>query len=499
MNHQQHSLTEPSSDPSTPEEPFDKMKQRICEEVEGLCDLGLDDEARQCAEAALTRWESEFVRGRAMHLALRQMDFAAAARHAEALLGAPEPISSELRDSIPTVFHYVGRDQQALELLRSQVQSESAPSPNTWYNLACYALPVGEKEESLQALLRSFAAGNPPEWEPWSKAFLDSELAPLWDYVGEREYTLQDAVEWACYPLEAVLGSNQNPWVLRQLDYGDMAQLPRKFRGLLARCGQNTARVDQRKASRHRRVFQSYLRWEAGVCGPRVQAFAHLVGRVREVYDRHVPDMVRFCIARQRHGSARYILRQFLRRKPTTDPCSLPEFPGLEYWTDEWKELRQVSPEGFAMLLNSTSARGTLALQQGFDELPERLRDSGLGWMWWGKDRFRLGHYEEALEAYVHAARFWPLDDAVVCNIITCLMELGRSEEAVEMSNHPCLLVWPQMEREYLLQAILDGRAAVAPLTRWNADFPTPSVNEMTDRSDKEFFSAMANEVVGLC
>lgn len=462
-------------------------RRRVQRELTGLCDLGLFEEARHCAEEFLTRAECELVRGRAMHIAARQMDFAAAARHADVLLAGPRPVPEFLLESIPVFFHYAGRHEEAYEMTRNRAEQANGASMATWYNLACYALPAGRHEESLQALLKCFALGDHPRWQPWTKAFLDSELGPLWDYVGGRTCSLRDAVEWARYPLEAVLAKNADPTTPRLLDFDDMARLPRRFHGLLSPKDSNTSEVNWRKARRHPRVLRGFLEWQQAISRPRVQVFADLIQRVREIYDRHVPDMVNFSLRHNRLGTARFILRQYLLRKPETDPASLPEFPGLEYWTEEWRELREVSPEGLHVLLNSRDLKALLALRHGFDDLPERLRESGLGWISYGNVLFFAEEIERALGAFLRAAKFWPCDDSVFVNIIICLMRLGRREEAMEVSNHPCLLAWPTREREYLLQAILDGKTRVAPTCRQNWHFPTPSVNDLDDRTDREF------------
>lgn len=471
--------------------PSPEERRRIQREAEGLCDLGLFGEARRCAEEALGRWECEVLRCGAMEIALRQKDFAAAERHADVLLTYPEPLDPCFARSVPIVLHYAGRATEAYEMICSLTADKEQP-PNAWYNLACYALPAGRHEESLQALLKCLAEGRHEGWEPWRKAFLDSDLAPLWDYVRQREYRLRDAIEWAHLPLEAVIRENEPPERPRQVDYNDLDLLPRRLHGLLRRTFQNTALVDSSKARSHPRIFRRYLVWQEWICRPRVETFAHLVREVRGIYDHHVPDMVRFCVGRKRLGPARFILRQFALRHPEVDPSSLPEFPGLEYWTDEWKELRQVSPDGLKLLLNATNFRGDVALRQGFQDLPERVRDSGTGWMAWGRQRFLLGCHEEALQCFARAAEFWPKDENVYINIINTLMHLERHEEAMKASNHPSLLALPEPEREYLLRAILDRKTEVSPRRITNLDFPTPASNDMSDQADQEFVIAKA-------
>lgn len=51
--------------------------------------------------------------------------------------------------------------------------------------------------DALSHILRSFSVGNILTWNPWRKAFLDSELAPLWENAGSVPMSLSFAMRFA--------------------------------------------------------------------------------------------------------------------------------------------------------------------------------------------------------------------------------------------------------------------------------------------------------------
>lgn len=457
-------------------------ERRHLEEIQGWTSLGIRSEARRVAENFLLQKESLPIRFQAMELAMSEDDLPRAAHHARHIY-RHHPWIGEGSLLLSVILGYAGHPRAAYQVALADNRNKSNAS--SWYNLACKAWGVGRREEAFRAVMKAFSLGTSSH-EILRKMTLDSELGGVWSYMATRRATLADVFRWSQVPLERILQITSPAFPPRDVDFADLRDMPPEFRILLRQRTVNTKVVDFARAQANRELFQKYVEWEQVTCLPKVGCLEVWKLRLRSLYDKTLPDMVRFCVARGRPGVARYLLRRFLDRHPQTTPDSLPMIPGLEYFIEEWRRLREIDPEGTIFLINLRPRRKTLDdFKEEFSALPRALRESGLGFMVLGCELWEAQKYQEALDAFRSAISFWPRDEQLHHNIVLCLCTLGRWNEAEKIVAHSDFLAGTPEIAEIARQAVKARHTALAPQNpQAKSLFPTPSFGMPDHKED---------------
>jgi|GEM_PF-6232845 len=460
------------------------------EEAEGWVGLRNYEEARRVTEEGLRLTGASILRHSAMMLALRFDDIATAGRHAWYLYCHH---LDEFRSDgdLAMVLDYAGYSREAYELA---VVARDDGFRNATYNLACRACSVCRLEEALRALLDYFQNSADRNSPSWRKIVLDSDLLKLWDYMAARPVSAADALRWSGCPLEFLVFVNKPALPPRFVDWADLPRVPAEFLPFLAPSSMNTKCFLPGKGDAAAEVFQKYLDWEAGAVEPAVEALRGFARRLRARYDEMLPGMLAFCAGRGRPGTARFLLRQFIRRHGgRLTPDQFPPIPGLEYWSDEWRRLHAIDPEGTFLLIDRRpdAEDGGDFLDNVFSKLPEPLRESGLGWFVALCELMFLDRWEEALFAGRMALRYWPGDEALIINLISCLARLGRWDDALRVATHPDFLRIFRADPAaagWITTALEDKSTKILPPNRESySHFPLPSYGLMDDAEDIRF------------
>ena len=466
-------------------------------EATSLAELGLLDEASSTIERALAAAPDRRSVYEGLHIYLQRGCFARAAALAEQLLEFPDLTGQEAQDAC-IAFNFAGRTLDAYHLEKSIKPASVSAEISMQYGLACRASVLGRYSDARGHLFRSFAAGNLTGWQPWRKAFLDSELAPLWENAAALPISLEDAIRFIPVPFAGIAANNADPLPPRIVDHVDFRTMPERFRGLFENFSSGTFVVSPRQEQLQPGAFRDYVRWQQEAAMSRLPVFVEIGRKASRIIWEHQPAMAEFAARRGRFGAARYHLMYFLRAPFGATPADVPAIPLLAPLTEEFRAQHAESPEDFRHL-NNWGCNDDIAgfIEEGYDRLTPANKSSGLAFLALGNCHFHEGNYEEAIRAWSGCRKRWPWDESPVMNIASGLARAGRWDECEKVVGHLSSGFLVPSLRELILGRIRsrtngflwDGINA-------NPEVPTPQMGGFYPGADEEFLADRSGRTI---
>lgn len=413
---------------------LDNLEGRL-EEVNGLLELGLHDDAMGLVDCLLETAPCRAVRAVALEVFLRNGDYQRAAAMADTLLGEGERGTHELF-RCALALNFADRVEEAYDVERSIPAACNDTSLVRLYGLACKASRLGRQSEALCHLLSCFRFHNIEGWDAFRKVFIDSELAGLWSELPSMDLSLRLSMRFCNLPFDEVLGMNAAGTGPRCLDPLDLRSMPGKFRALLQPAHSTCFEVGPRQEAANPLLYAGFLRWQEGIAGERLEAFRGLADRIR---DRVIAEQLDFALFQARHGrlaSARNHIICHLEKAAGASVDDIPSHPLLDPLTDELRAQHRESPEDFRYLVTwgckAEPERFIFDIHPGMSPLN---RDSGYASLALGCMHHQLGNSHAAIEHWRECAAKWPHDDAPVMNAAMLLSGEERWDEASTLIN----------------------------------------------------------------
>ena len=464
--------------------------QQLTIEASALSDLGLLEEATAAIEKALAVDPSRDVTHIALKIFLRRGLFSRAAELADQLLAFTGLTETETHNAC-LAFNFSGRTRDAYDLEKSIKPSTPGQEISTEYGLACRTSVLGRYRDALSHILRSFSVGNILSWNPWRKAFLDSELAPLWENASSISMSLSFAMRFAGVPFGRIVAENAAPLPLRTVDHADLNAMPERFRSLFAATDEVTFHVSPLQEQRQPEVFREFVRWQQEVVVGRVAVFQEIGRKVRRMLWENQPAMAEFQASHGRFGAARQHLLFFLRETCDTTPASIPAIPLLFPLIEEFSAQHAENPEAFRRLVAWECNNNLLGfVEDGYDSLSPANKSSGLAQLALGNCLYRLGRHEESIRAFKDCRNRWPWDETPVMNIVSGLACIGKWEECETIVLHLSSDFLVNGVRKRVLKRIRNRSLTLWKGIRFDLDVPTPSMGGLYPGGDKAFLAA---------
>jgi tetratricopeptide (TPR) repeat protein len=413
---------------------LDNLEARL-EEVGGLLDLGLRDDAARLVENLLEASPCRAVLAAALEVHLRNGDHQRAAAMADSLLADGERGTHELF-RCASALNFADRVEEAYDVERSIPAVCNDTSLVRLYGLACKASRLGRQSEALCHLLACFRFHNIEGWDAFRKVFIDSELTGLWSEVPSMDLPLRLAMRFSNIPFDEILAMNAPGTGPRCLDPLDLRTMPGHFRQLLQPAHSTCFEVGPRQEAANPALFDEFLRWQEGIAGGRLEAFRGLADRIRERVIAEQLDFALFQAARGRLASARNHVVCHLERVPGASIDDIPPHPLLDPLVEELRAQEEESAEDFRYLISwkcrAEPERFIFDIHPG---MSPRNRDSGYASLALGCMHHQLGNSHAAIEHWRECARKWPNDDAPVMNAAMLLSGEERWDEADTLIN----------------------------------------------------------------
>jgi tetratricopeptide (TPR) repeat protein len=463
-----------------------REKSTHVEYAEAFWDLGLNKEALDAIKLALaTEADSEtLVLG--IKIFMINQRFAEAAGLAERLMRRPNLCTFEFMHSA-LAYHFAGQSERAYQIeCRALDDAPPMALRGLFYGLACRASVTGRLEEGLGYIMKSFLNSSNANSYMYRRVFVDSELADIWEYAETAKPSLAYALSLSRIPFDGIAKCNLAPEPVCRLDHAEMKILPAEFFELFRPSDEVLFEVDPYTRLARAGLYERFVGWQHALASRRVESFKKFGHRVTHLLEDAQAEFLRFQVAKNRLGAARYHLLYMLKQTPDCDPARLPHFKSLEPLTTEFQAQFQESPQAFACLVRREYIQDPQAfVEEGFEALPAFNRHSGLGSIALGNCFYKLGCTAEALRPWALCARRWPWDESPLLNLLQGLLGLGRTEEAEGLFEEIPRVNLPAKVQEELRQCIVQKKSQ-HPIRR-QPDIPTPAFDGLFEGADEEF------------
>ncbi|MCX6972525.1 MAG: hypothetical protein NTV93_20570 [Verrucomicrobia bacterium] len=464
-------------------------------EATSLAELGLLDEATSTIDNAIAAAPDRHSVHVGLNICLQRGCLDRAAALADQLLEFPGLTEEETQDAC-IAFNYAGRTLDAYNLEKSIKPESTYGEISTQYGLACRASVLGRYSDAIGHLFRSFAAGNLTGWQPWRKAFLDSELAPLWENAADLPISLEDAIRFIPVPFAGVATNNADPLPPRIVDHVDFKTMPTKFHSLFDICAGGTFEVSPRQEQLQPEAFRDFVRWQQEVATARLGVFEEIGRKVNRIIWEHQPAMAEFAARRGRFGAARYHLMYFLRAPFGATPADLPAIPLLAPLIEELRAQHAESPEDFRYL-NNWECNDDIAgfIKEGYDSLSPANKSSGLAFLALGNCHYRAGNIAEAIRAWSECRKRWPWDESPVMNIAAGLAGIGRWDECEKVVRHLSAdFLVPSVRKLFIGRIRSHTKEFLWSGINSNPEVPTPRMGGLYPGADEQFLAHVSGK-----
>ena len=397
-------------------------------EIESLNFLGLHDCALAAVEQKLQHTQDKSTFSEAIKTALANRRYELAVEYAERLKWI-EGVTKDDIQLIGLAYNYAGRPVDAYMMSREAFHRDNVDCTD-YYTLACRGSVLGRVSEALYLILKAFSFVPKTDRYLLRKAFLDSELANVWNHAATAIPTLRHALSDYIPDWLDIFGANTDAVPERSVDHSDLKHVPSEFHVLLKTHCASTFETSPLKASQFPDLHRRYLEWQNGIATERAHAFANYSHTCERTLIEAQPLFAEFQAQKNRLTIARYHLICILRNSEDGDPARLPDIPLLTPLLAEFRAQYQESPESFRLLLN----RGKyFLLESEFNNLPPINRSSGMAAMYLGNCFKHARRFPDAIRAYRDCAQIWPWDAAPLLNLVFTLQLANRFDEASQV------------------------------------------------------------------
>lgn len=350
------------------------------------------------------------------------------ARYAEAAARGAMMIQKEgspdwLRMSVALAHHYAGLPEDAYRIL------EESGRPDHAYQMACCAAGMGRHAVALAHLSAATETSEPNR----VRSLLDEDFDPLWEHfttgaANFKECALLASPEMArCFgPVPPYDGS------LDYLDHFDFARLPERLRPAVKAQLLLSTYVPRQPSDRgyddglstelfHFRVTEGLKRRMRATAAWDMAKRAMLVLAEAET-----------CAAAGNMMHARWHLSEIVRNLPNaaSDIKGYCTNEKLRRLADEFSAVEALRPRFTCDAAAACETKDFNRLAEILKSCPPVLLSLGLIQNFHGHLALATGDIENAIHAYLAAAKCWPEDAAPFQNAAMGLAELSRWEDA---------------------------------------------------------------------
>ena len=343
------------------------------------------------------------------------------------------------RHNISVVVHtmlaltFLGRIDEARRVL-GKVEDFGRPLAFHAYQMACFESLSGNFREALRWL--DLELRNPRYFK--ARSIGDSDLLPLWIWLGAELSILEDAHRLLAMPLKSFCTEAVDPRAEILLDENDLKHIPESERRLFrfsfnkhmceldcSAVAANPGVAEQFIAERQRHVAAIVMMINAG----RERAL-RLVLNAQPLY-------AAAQAARGNHLAARWHVTWAVGHRPDMLPRFF-ETPGVEPilpLLDGLLAAEGIEP-GFCRRMEAvgnlldTDPDGAWRM---LERTPVALRDHPLNQLRWAMLYAKDGDHERAIPIYLRLCELWPNDAVGYANAVGCLMEQQRWDEAKDV------------------------------------------------------------------
>lgn len=334
------------------------------------------------------------------------------------------PGTSRVLYVIATALHYLGRYDEAVEILSPLLASHSDPVDR--FQMACFLAQAGRVDEAVEHLFRSL----PSYRKERDKTWIDGDLKRLWPILAEGRFLLATAhrlVESEFEILREWQPGRNETWALDTTLFNDLPTALRPLFGTVSRMGEYRLHpVATLAAPALAERFEQWVRNE-------IAASQRAFDVARGIALRRVLDAQPLYAQAAWGRRDLYALRQHVHWAVGQDPARIHGFAhiaGIGPLLDEVRRMLASDAEFFVKLErscqvladDSDAARGIL------DSLPDE----------WGSHPLVLMHHTyvlmaenrplEALALQLRVCDQWPDDAAPFCNAARMAIQFGLGE-----------------------------------------------------------------------
>jgi tetratricopeptide (TPR) repeat protein len=330
----------------------------------------------------------------------------------------------------------LGRIEEARDALRL-VEKCGHPLSDDAYQMACFASRLGEFPEAVRWLAFEFRRST----DYHARAFDDSDLQPLWSWLSAHEPRLDEAHAFIEIPFKEVSTAalDQNaPVVLSADDLNALNERERRLFRFDFNVGYflPSASAIADDPGVYAQVVR--LRRERLKLADRQVRAAHerAAEVVLDAQPRYIAEQARW----RNHFGARLHILWALRFKPPL-MFEILNLPNLELMQPLLFEILETdtADKGFRDRMDEVAELAKTDFEGARDlleETPEAVRDTGMYRVQLGGLLKAERRYAEALPLWLDLCRLWPSDASGYSNAVTCLLELGRRDEASILLKH---------------------------------------------------------------
>lgn len=401
-------------------------------EIQSLNALGLHDLARESIERELKSCETPVLLHEAVLASLRAKDYTRAASFADRLVKS-HSLKKENCGIVSLAYNFAGRHADAYLYAKLAADFGEAPSATDEYSLACRAASLGWNAEALVHILNCFKATRSNDFYLVRKAFLDSEIAPVWKFAAKSFPSLRQSLRVHLRLWRYCADANRQSEPERLVDHSDLKVIPAEFHELLETNCPGTFACPPARQAALPALYARYLDWQNSTATPRIDAFCKYMERVDAEIYKAQPLFAEFQAANGRFGAARYHLTHYLRGEAGYDPATLGDIPLLEPLLEEFRAQFRESPSAFEYLAGAKFRdHPERFIEQEYKSLPSVNRSSGMAKLYLGNACFETERTKEAIRAWVACCKKWPWDETPLLNMAYGFVLLEKPDKAMK-------------------------------------------------------------------
>jgi thioredoxin-like negative regulator of GroEL len=334
------------------------------------------------------------------------------------------PESSHAIYSIATALHFLGRHEEAVEVLAPRARAQSRPHDH--YQVACFLSQAGRADEAVEHLFQSLPHFRRERRETW----IDGDLKHLWPILAEGRFSMATAhrlVEVEFDILREWQPARKETWVLDPSSFNDLPSDLRPLCNPVPLSGEH--RIIPREALAAPELAERFEQWARDEIAASQRAFDDGRGiALRRVLD----AQAHYAQAAWNRGDL-CALRYHVHWAVRNDPARIHDFThiaGIEPLLDEVGRMQASDTEFFAKLERAAlvSANDTDAALEIIESLPREWSDHPLILLHRAAALMLGSQHGDALALLLRVCGMWPDDAAPFLNAAWSAIKAGRSE-----------------------------------------------------------------------
>lgn len=345
-------------------------------------------------------------------------------------------VIAEKRHSLAVIVHtmlaltFLGRIEEARRVL-ALVEDFGRPVAFHAYQIACFESLSGNFREALRWL--DIELRNPRYFKV--RSIGDSDLLPLWNWLGTQPLDLEDAHRLLAMPLESHCAAALDPESEILLDENDLKGIPecarRLFKFSFSKCMHE---LDCSATAANPEIAAQFI-------AERQRHLRKVVSMIRAGRERALqvvldaqPRYAAKSLARGNHLAARWHVTWAVSQRFDLLPrfCEMPGVDPILPLLDELLVAEGIEP-GFCRRMEAVGNLVHVDLDAAWrmlEKTPIALRDHPLIQLRWAMLYAKDGDHERAIPIYLRLCELWPNDPAGFANATGCLMKQQRWDEA---------------------------------------------------------------------